>query len=1655
MFPALDQILFIDLEPYSFRDKENKVSEVGIVFGDIAYKSHSLKGIFETIKHKNPQYLCGHNIRNFDLRYLTDSPLEQYAKLPLLDTLELSGLLLPWKQNHKLNKSYKENGLEPVNDPLEDAKLTRRLLIEAIQTYQQLPAEYQSWIYTLLQESAKFNAFFTFLNHQIKPSAHNHLHTDILQDKKLGILNPQALSTYLEKEPEAIAHIITHKCPALKIQNLSPYVRKSYPQIDSALDDLCFNPEKAIEQLEDLSNEYFGFSSFRSFPRAEKEEDLFEKKALQLSQKEIVASALRKESFIAILPTGGGKTFCFWLPAIIKARATKALTVVVSPLQALIQDHLQSFNRTLRDHFQARSLSNITSKPKRRKILDDVRYGGVDLFYVTPESLRFRTVENALKHRYIERFVIDEAHCITGWGHVFRHDFFYITQFITRVTDSKYTRSIPVSLFTATATQACLKEIHAYIGESLAQPLQEFIADATRSNLQYQAQSLKDEDEKLQQLLQILKNEKDATLTYNPTSTKRCEDIAEHLSDSLAKEVLPFHAQLEDPAQRPQILQKFIDDDIFGIVATTAFGMGIDKPNIRNVIHMSLSPSLEEYMQESGRAGRDGKESRCIALFTDQDFDDLFFHLIRAKINHAEIRKVFQEIKHHRGHRVKEERKIYLSAHRIAESIGIAEEMHEEETKTRVQTAILELERCGYLRRGLNDPGVKLTSVHFRNMEEFYQTLGHALDGISQEKKETLILLAQKLIMKSSYAYTLSNLAEFLNTEPEEILEALQFLNKNNLVQLREDLEIYPKEHFRNIVRSFPPLLNRIEAFIGVIRSYNQKRFHLSELAGKLGKIIALKELNEVSLARAFFILLKKRGVLSFRKVVVSKNLYTLEVENFHSLTLHLVYTCRILSETSIRLDELSSNHLAGEKQSFLFCYYDLRDALSKSLGKTISVNELDSVFLFLEKVNALRLGGGKLIHNMQMELYLPLKLPPNKQYTKEDYSKRMEPMYQEQLESIHAMQYFMELLIDDSSRAQSFASDYFALNKQELVQKHDLSKRFRLPVSKKKYDQIMRELTPEQRTIVSDTKMQTGMIFAGPGTGKTSILIKKIAHMIVEEGHRPNHFIMLTFTRSACHEFRSRLSQLLGNLSQQIGVYTFHAYAYQLMSWHPGKENETLHNIIPQVTQRIQDGIIKIPLKTVLILDEFQDITEDSFQFVKTLYDQLSGQQNQDQTNTDLKLLAVGDDDQCIMELTTGASANFLQKYCHTFGEKQNKEITKYNLSYNFRSGQNIVNTCEKFASNIVNRAQEKIPMQSFRNQTNEVFLHQYSTPHCFTKISEIIKNSYDPDRHYSLTILTHTNEQVLSIYSLLKSIPLLKNEIQILLKQEGFQLSMLDEIQQITHFLETNIGNDSHIIEPRLFQKAKEHLVDTYKHSTKLGTCLRHLRDFETRYQTITLSIWHSFINEVTIEQFDKEQSSKIVISTIHRAKGKEFDEVHVVIPEKHHHENPDYFHRLYYVALSRAKTSLVLHCASPNLFQPIIRDCTAVHHHKGNNKPEAINRILIMTLPDSHLGFLEKQENADRLKYVNQAKIRSGENVEIKYYQSENAWNIVHQNKAIGQFSKNFAKNYTQMLNTHDLRSATIEYIAHWPNQNSTKTSKNFLCRLEFSTRQQKEA
>ncbi|MCU7832410.1 MAG: DEAD/DEAH box helicase, partial [gamma proteobacterium symbiont of Lucinoma myriamae] len=425
---------------------------------------------------------------------------------------------------------------------------------------------------------------------------------------------------------------------------------------------------------------------------------------------------------------------------------------MISPLQALMKDHIFNFNKKLAGVASAEALSGYLTMPERRTIIKQVINGSVDILYLAPESLRSRNIEKLLAYRYIERIVIDEAHCLSTWGNDFRHDYFYIAQFIQKVQDKKYNQQrIPISCFTATATanKNTIGEIERYFKEQLDITFEHYIASPKRTNLVYSAKQYSNKKEKTKQFIAQIRSIKDPCLVYNPSSRKQCEMLAEQLSSDLGRHFYSFHAGMSS-SDKGDILTDFIDNKADGIVATTAFGMG--KPDIRHIIHYEVSSSLEDYMQESGRAGRDGEESYCHILFNDEDFDKIFFSLIHQKVTQPEIRKIFQAIKRYKGHKSGEERCIVVSVNELAESAGMKTDDEQSDFDTKVKTAILELERAGYVRRGYNKPNVWVTAFHFDSMEELHQMLEKQNlsedSNVASERAlyQSIILLGQVLI---------------------------------------------------------------------------------------------------------------------------------------------------------------------------------------------------------------------------------------------------------------------------------------------------------------------------------------------------------------------------------------------------------------------------------------------------------------------------------------------------------------------------------------------------------------------------------------------------------------------------------------------------------------------------------------------------------------------------------------------------------------------------------------------------------------------------------------------------------------------------------------------------------------------------------------------
>lgn len=435
-----DHILFLDLEPYDSNGE--KVREIGVVVGDYQQKSGSSKYLVDRIQPYHPTILCGHNLRKFDYPFL-----EKTAFLPLIhdisivDTLELSLLLFSEETLHKLPKSYKEKGPSSTNDPLQDALVTKTLLIKIIERFYELPNTLQVIYVSLLGDKVEFKPFFGLLNPFPKAITEiKDLHESIKRELGKKIESDENLLHLISDSPTELAYIVSVLSGDIQeIKSFPPKLFHDFPSIQERLNSITFNTEKEILNLEKSANKFFGFDSFREFPALRSSTDIFEVNET-ISQREIVESTLRGEDILTVLPTGGGKTFTFWLPALMKAKKTRAMTVVISPLQALMKDHIFNFNKKLSGIASSEALSGYLTMPQRRDIIQRIINGGVDILYLAPESLRSRNIENILRYRFIERIVIDEAHCLSTWGNDFRHDYFYIAQFIKRYRIKSITR---------------------------------------------------------------------------------------------------------------------------------------------------------------------------------------------------------------------------------------------------------------------------------------------------------------------------------------------------------------------------------------------------------------------------------------------------------------------------------------------------------------------------------------------------------------------------------------------------------------------------------------------------------------------------------------------------------------------------------------------------------------------------------------------------------------------------------------------------------------------------------------------------------------------------------------------------------------------------------------------------------------------------------------------------------------------------------------------------------------------------------------------------------------------------------------------------------------------------------------------------------------
>ena len=343
---------------------------------------------------------------------------------------------------------------------------------------------------------------------------------------------------------------------------------------------------ESTDELLAALKRYFGYDSFRD------------------GQREVIEKILNGENILASFPTGYGKSLCYQLPALMLS----GLTVIVSPLISLMKDQVDALRE--RRIYSVALLNSSLSWEEYRAELERLECGEVKLLYIAPERLRSRRFLTLLNSHQISLFVIDEAHCISQWGHDFRPSYLALRDAIRELHPSS------IALFTATATLDVREDIREQLE---IQPPQAFTRGIERPNLKFSVHEVSTDAEKYPLLDECLQQLRGKGIVY-AGRRRETEEIASHLK-KCGRRVDFYHAGRED-IERKRVQDRFFDDGTDGldlVVATNAFGMGIDKSNIRYIVHWTMTGTLEQYYQEAGRAGRDGETAHCILFYCPDD----------------------------------------------------------------------------------------------------------------------------------------------------------------------------------------------------------------------------------------------------------------------------------------------------------------------------------------------------------------------------------------------------------------------------------------------------------------------------------------------------------------------------------------------------------------------------------------------------------------------------------------------------------------------------------------------------------------------------------------------------------------------------------------------------------------------------------------------------------------------------------------------------------------------------------------------------------------------------------------------------------------------------------------------------------------------------
>ncbi|MBK1672065.1 helicase [Ectothiorhodospira shaposhnikovii] len=1554
-------------------------------------------------------FVLGHNIQAHDIPLLQAvAPDSGLMQLPVIDTLYLSPLAFPQNPYHRLIKDYKLIR-DSLNSPLADCRSTLTLFGDqkvAFERLYEVNAEelrcYQALIAP--QPGPGLGNFLFSLTRQAPMSIESVARclpsllaeTDGGLGRELKVCRVR-LTALMEQDLRRqechcpIAYVLAWLRVSGGNSVLAPWVRHQFPAVGQLIaqlrDQPCDDPAcsycRTTHDPRRVLRHYFGFDDFRNEAPG------------QSMQHDIVLAGMRGQSVLAVLATGGGKSLCYQLPALNRYHRNGSLTVIVSPLQSLMKDQVDGL---LGRNVQcAAALNGLLTMPERSDVLEKIQLGDVGMLLVSPEQFRNTAFRKAIANRQVGAWIFDEAHCFSKWGNDFRPDYLYVARFIREFTGDG--ELAPIGCFTATAKLDVLDDIRKHFLDELGVRFTSFIGTPERPNLYFEVLPVQ-AGEKFALTHQLLTDElegHDGGAVVFVSSRKRAETLADFLigQDWTCKS---FHAGLQ-PHEKKDIQESFIRGHLRVIVATNAFGMGVDKSDVRLVIHADIPGSLENYLQEAGRAGRDQARARCVLLYNPRDIETQFGLSERSRLGYKDIQQILKKLRHEAARR--KGGLVVITAGEILQDEGVhtSFEADDRDAETKVITAIAWLERRQFLRREENHTRVfparlclteeeaekRLCDAQLpqRRLAEFRAILRYLYSAAADERIDT-----DRLMMLTGQTN-------------EEVSGALRQLEALGLLENDSQLTLYLRHGVAGA--SSERLRNAFALEKGVFKALRElapdgddgswQDLNLPSLTTMLRERCDQPDLLPLHVTRLLHSLALDRDGDSqqrsnFELKQFNRDHLKLRIRGGYRWSQIEGLGERRHRVASVLLPFVLAKLPPGQRGKDLLVQTTFGELMrlftdDLELAATIKPEQrrkaIEHVLLYLHNQEVLTLNHGMTV----MRRAMTIVINPEKQgqrYLKDDY-RWLDEHYRERRIQVHVMREYAEVALKEMADALRLVMHYFTQTKEDFLRKYFEGKDeiLSLSTSESSWKAITDTLNATQKAIVTDHQDHNRLVLAGPGSGKTRLVVHRIAYLLRVRRVPATAIIALTFNRHAANEIRQRLLALVGNDAIGLTVLTYHAMAMRLTGSSFDRRDTVEAGELEAILDRAadllegcacvegEDDLRERLLQgyRYILVDEYQDIDERQYRLVSAL------SRRHEDHDGDLCILAVGDDDQNIYQWR-GGSNRHIESFCKEYGAK-----VSY-LVENYRSSGAIILAANRLIGANASRLKAEHPIRINQARADEPAGGKWE--------------GMDAQRHGRVLRITLPvsdrlcgNLQAQAAIAELARLQALERRsdwrgLAVLARSHRYlwPVQALCERNGIACFMAADKQGALPLVRLRPFVALVDHLravTEPWLTAAALGDRVRTLtfdpvwgRFFDTAFEQLVGEYGDCQLAPSTVidwlynyaREIRQQVRPGLFLGTVHSAKGLEFR--HVVLLDgcwDVSREQMEEARRLYYVGMTRAEQTLTLCDFGPgNPFTASLGECVRSFRFEGRHDPTLDVRYQTLALGDVDIGFAGRQ-------------------------------------------------------------------------------------------------